>query len=84
MSQAVLSGDLVPRLSHYVHQPVANNDGYNADNEPFDEEDAYIASVVDPVAQQELRWQKYLRRLSEGAWGDTIPLMGINRHLIPI
>ena len=60
--------------SDFVHQAVASNDDYNADNEPLDEEDAYIESIADPVVQQELRYQKYVRRLSEGAWGDSIAI----------
>ena len=56
----------------FVHQPVASNDGYIADNEPLDAEDVYIESVTDPVVQQELRWQKYLNTLRQGAWGDNI------------
>ncbi len=40
------------RYSHFVHQSVASNDGYNADNEPLDEEDAHIASLADPDQQQ--------------------------------
>ena len=63
--------------SRFVHQSVASNDGYNADNEALNEEDAYIESVIDPVVQHELRWQKYLRRLSEGAWGEQIALTAI-------
>ena len=57
-----------------MHQAVASNDEYNADNEPPDEEDAYIESITDPVLQQELRYQKYVRRLSKGAWGDSIAI----------
>ncbi len=60
-----------------MHQPVASNDAFNADNEPLDDEDAYIESVADPIVQQQLRWQKYLTRLSEGAWGDHIALAAI-------
>ena len=60
--------------SDFVHQSVSSSDGYNADNEPPDEEDAYIESITDPVVQQELRYQKYVRRLSEGAWGDSIAI----------
>ena len=60
--------------SDFMHQSVASSDGYNADNEPPDEEDAYIESITDPVVQQELRYQKYVRRLSEGAWGDSIAI----------
>ncbi len=46
-------------------------------NEPFDQEDAYIESVADPVVQHDLRWQQYLTRLSEGAWGDPITLAAV-------
>ena len=60
--------------SDFVHQSVSSSDGYNADNDPPDEEDAYIESITDPVVQQELRYQKYVRRLSEGAWGDSIAI----------
>ena len=41
--------------SDFVHQSVSSSDGYNADNEPPDEEDAYIESITDPVVQQDLR-----------------------------
>ena len=34
--------------SPFVHQSVASNDGYNADNEAHGEEDAYIESITDP------------------------------------
>ena len=60
--------------SAFVHQPVNSNDGMNADNEPVDDEDVYLESLSDPVVQQELRWQKYLRRLRQGAWGDNIAI----------
>ncbi|XP_064402301.1 uncharacterized protein LOC135348074 [Halichondria panicea] len=65
------------RYSHFVHQSVDSNDGYNADNEPLDEEDSHIASLADPEEQRLLRWGKYLRRLSDGAWGDHIALTAI-------
>ena len=29
------------------------------------------------VTLSQLRWQKYLQRLSEGAWGDNITVQGI-------
>ncbi len=63
--------------SQFVHQPVASNGAFNADNEPLDDEDTYIQSVTDPIVQQQLRWQKYLRRLTEGAWGDHIAIAAI-------
>ena len=60
--------------SDFVHQPVASSDEYNADNEPPNEEDAYIESITDTVVQQKLPYQKYVKRLSEGAWGDSIAI----------
>ena len=62
----------------FVCQPVAqyadSNDDYNADTEPPTEEDEYIDSVADPQLQTELRWQKYLTCLKQGAWGDNIAM----------
>lgn len=56
----------------FVHQPVRSNDGCSADNESIDAEDEYSESLSDPVVQRELRWQKYVRRMREGAWGTTL------------
>ena len=53
---------------------VSNNNGYNA---APDEHDFYIASVVNPEEQAQLRWVKYLDRLQNRAWGDHIALQGI-------
>ena len=63
--------------SAFVHQPVNSSDDMNADNEPIDDEDVYIESLYDPVVQHELRWQKYLRRMRKGAWGDNIAIAAI-------
>ena len=63
--------------SAFVHQPVNSSDGMNADNEPVDEEDVYIESLSDPNVQHELRWQKYLRCLRQGAWGDNIAIVAM-------
>ena len=38
--------------SQSVHQPVASNDEYDADNETHDEEDAYINAIVYPETQR--------------------------------
>ena len=51
--------------SAFVHQPVNSSDRMNADNEPLGDDDVYIESLSDPVVQHELRWQKYLRQVSE-------------------
>ena len=64
-------------------QPVAQNadssDDYNADTEPQIQEDKYIDSIADPELQTELRWQKYLRCLKQGAWGDNIAMQAISQ-----
>ena len=56
---------------------VSSNNGYNADTEAPDEYDLYIASVVNPEEQAQLRWVRYLDKLQNGAWGDHIALQGI-------
>ena len=61
----------------FMCQPVANDDEYNADTEPPTAEDEYINSVSDPELQTQLRWDKYLRRLRQGAWGDHINMQAI-------
>ena len=60
--------------SQYIPEAVASNNAYNADNEAPNAEDGLIQSVVDPVEQTQLLWQKYLRRLRQGAWGDNIAI----------
>ncbi len=49
--------------------------------EPQTQEDEYIDSIEDPEFQTELRWQKYLRRLKRGAWGDNIAMQAISDML---
>ena len=48
----------------FMCQPVATDD---EDTEPPTDEDEYINSVSDPELQTQLRWDKYLRRLRQGA-----------------
>ena len=66
--------DHVDEYCPFVPEPLESNDGYNADNSPLDVEDEYIKSITDPVVQQELRWQKYLKGLRGNAWGDSIAI----------
>ena len=61
----------------FVCQPVATDNKYNADTEPPTAEDVYIDSVSDPKLQTQLRWEKYLRCLRLGAWGDHITIQAI-------
>ena len=61
----------------FMHQPIASNNPYNADTEAPTAEDAYINTIVDPVVQTQLRWNKYLRWLKNGAWGDSFAIAAI-------
>jgi hypothetical protein len=65
------------RFRDYVSQPVLSTNPCNADTEPPTIEDDYIATVSDPDLQTELRWQRYLKRLLNGAWGDHVALQGL-------
>ena len=62
---------------NYTSQPLASHDPYNADTEAPTAEDAYIATIVDPELRAQLCWEKYLRRLRDGAWGDHVVIQGI-------
>ena len=59
---------------NFVSQPVVSHDAYNADTRAPDVEDEYINNIVDPQLQVRLRWEKYLRCLRNGAWGDHITI----------
>ena len=62
----------------FLCQPVLSEDGdYNADTEQPTAEDEYIESVADLKLQTELKWQKYVKCLRQGAWGDHITLQAI-------
>ena len=58
----------------FVSQP---NDPYNADTEPPTAQDEQIETIADHELQVELRWEKYVQRLKDGAWGDHIAIQGI-------
>ena len=63
---------------NFVSQPVVSHDAYNADTQSPDVEDEYIINnIADPQLQVRLRWEKYLRCLRNGAWGDHITIQGI-------
>lgn len=63
----------------FMSQRVASNvdNIYNADTEPPDEEDEYRNNVTDRELQVQLRWEKYLRCLQQGAWGDHTTIQAI-------
>ena len=62
---------------NFISEPVASHDTYNADTKLPTDEDMYISAITDPQLQTKLRWEKYLRRLRQGAWGDHIAMQGI-------
>ena len=64
--------------SDFVCQPVDQHDDYNADTDPITQEDEIISSITDPQLQTELRWQKYVRCLKQGAWGDNIAMQAVS------
>ena len=63
---------------NFVHDPVLSEDPYNADNEHPNEEDVYIASMSDPTIRSRLRWEKYLGRLRNDAWGDQLVIAALS------
>ena len=65
----------------FVCQPVADENAYNADTEKPTAEDQYIDSVADSKMRTQLRWEKYVRCLRQGAWGDHITLQAIADRL---
>ena len=56
---------------------MASHDAYNADTPAPVAEDEFINNVADPKLRTCLRWEKYLRCLRNGAWGDHITIQGI-------
>ena len=69
------------RYCDFVCQPVHQHDDYNADTDPITKEDEFINSITDPQLQTELRWQKYLRCLKQGAWGDNVAMQAVSDML---
>ena len=54
---------------------------YNADSEAPNDEDAYIASIPDPEIQSQLTFEKYLRQVRSGAWGDHVVISALSNML---
>ena len=67
---------------NFLCQPVPSEDGsFIADTAQPTPEDELINSVSDPQLQCEMRWQKYVRCLRQGVWGDHITLQAIANML---
>ena len=69
------------RYCDFVCQPVDQHDDYYADTDPITQEDEFISSITDLQLQTELRWQKYVRCLPQGAWGDNIAMQAVSDML---
>ena len=61
----------------FVVQAIASDSTYNADTETPNAEDALIAAVTDPELRTQLMWNKYVRRVRSGAWGDNIVIAAL-------
>ena len=61
--------------------PTNNSNMYNADTVVPDEYDGCIALMSDYEEQSQFRWERYLDRSSNGAWGDHIALQGNSKML---
>ena len=61
----------------FLAQPVQTNNAYNADTEAPTDQDAIIDSVHDKEQQMQLRWERYIHRFRNGAWGDHLAIQGI-------
>ena len=63
---------------NFLCQPVPSEDGsLIADTAQPTPEDELIKSVSNPQLESEMRWQKYVRCLRQGTWGDHITLQAI-------
>ena len=63
--------------SEFVPEAVECDNVCNADTEAPSAKDARIAAIADSTLQAQRRWERYLLRLSDGAWGDNIAIQAI-------
>ena len=64
----------------FLAQPVESNNAYNADTDAPGDEDAFIDTVSDPEQQVQLRWERYIQRFRNGAWGNHVAIQGISNE----
>ena len=62
----------------FLAQPVHSGNAYNVDTEAPSDQDAMIDSVHDIELQMQLRWERYIKRFRNGAWGDHLAIQGIS------
>ena len=55
----------------FLCDPFASDDPNHTDTEPADEEDVQITQIENPDDRSRVRWNKYLQRLTNGAWGSS-------------
>ena len=63
----------------FLAQPIESDNVHSADTEAPSDEDAFIDTVHDPEEVQ-LRWERYIHRLRNGAWGDHVVIQGISNE----
>ena len=68
--------------SEFVPEAIACDNVCNADTEAPSAKDARIAAIADPTLQAQRRWERYLLRLSDGAWSDNIAIQAIGDIII--
>ena len=62
---------------NFVVEAISSGNQYNADTEAPNEEDQLIASVTVPELRTQLMWDKYVRRVRSGGWGDNIMIAAL-------
>ena len=62
----------------FLAQPIRCSNAHNADTEAPNDEDAFIDTVHQSEQQLQLRFEKYVSRLRNGAWGDHVAIQGIS------
>ena len=62
----------------FISSSVGSNNAYNADCEAPNDEDDYIASISDSHTRSLLNFNKYLRRVRTGAWGDHVIISALS------
>ena len=65
----------------FISEPFFSNNLYNPDTEAPADSDYAISAVDNPLTRTQLRWQRYLDRLADGAWGDHVAIQGIAEML---
>ena len=63
----------------FLAKHIRCSNAYNADTEAPNDDDAFINTVRNSEQQLQLRFEKYIHRLRNGAWGDHMVIQGISQ-----